>query len=185
MPPKKKKSEEVPAETKMPAEAPEKPAKPQAGGGLKMAAVGALFVIALALAIYFILLLPGTSFVPGTAVDAETFKGIFANASKVYIIMDVRGAPDSATSQNVIQCGIDFAASSGMGGKVVTPMSFGSEGCVAPDGPRPIKECVSLLSDGVTVYVREGPGGATYHSNGMVVTVGREYSLGTCGIKRT
>jgi hypothetical protein len=145
-----------------------------------MALLGAVIFLA-----YYIISLPENSFVPGAEVDAETFKGIFIDARTVFIVMDVRGAGSDAVSNNILQCGVDFAASSGMGGKSVTPMSFGPEGCVAPDGEHASKECFAMLKNGVTIYVKEGQGGAKYYSNGMVVSVGPEYSVGLCGIKAT
>ncbi|MFH0884124.1 MAG: hypothetical protein V1861_00255 [Candidatus Micrarchaeota archaeon] len=154
------------------------------GGLIKGIMVFGLLAAVLFLAYYFITL-SENSFVPGTEVDAETFKGIFTHSENVYIVMDVRGAPDNVVANNVLQCGVDFAASSGMGGKIVTPISFGNDGCVTPDGFHKPKECFAMLSNGVTIYVKEGPGGAKYYSNGMVVLVGNQYSLGTCGIKVT
>jgi hypothetical protein len=153
------------------------------GAPLKAFAVLALFVAALLLA-YYLLGISGSAFDTGSEVDAETFKGIFLNATNVYIVMDVRGAGNDVISNNVIQCGVDFASSSGMGGKLVTPISLSDAGCVTPDGTPTVRECFSMLRDGITVYVKEGPGGAKYYAKGMVVTVGQQYALGTCGIKR-
>ncbi len=153
------------------------------GGLMKGILIIALLASALFLAYYFITM-PENAFVPGSDVDAETFKNIFLHSQNVFIVMDVRGVTDDAVSNNVLQCGVDFASSSGMGGKVVTPISFGNDGCVAPDGVHKAKDCFAMLKDGVTIYVKEGQGGVKYYSNGMVVTVGREYVLGTCGIKR-
>ncbi|MCI0503457.1 hypothetical protein L0Y65_01975 [Candidatus Micrarchaeota archaeon] len=155
----------------------------EAGSPMKAFAVVALLCAAVFLAYYFITL-PENSFVPGAKVDAETFKGIFLDAANVYIVMDVRGAGSAPVSTNILQCGVDFAASSGMGGKSVTYLSFGSEGCVAPDGAHPPKECFAMLKNGITIYVKEAPGEVSYYSNGMVVPVGADYVQGTCGIKR-
>lgn len=123
-------------------------------------------------------------FVPGSEVDVETFKDIFNSAEKVYIFMDVRGVDNPAISTNILQCGVDFAASSGMAGKDVTYFSLADDGCVAPDGAHPDSYCFEQIKDGVTIYVKEGPGGANYYTNGMVVTVGSQYAIGTCGIRR-
>lgn len=150
---------------------------------LKTAAVVILLVIALALAYYF-LNQSSSAFVPGTSVDADTFKSAFAGASNIFIVMDVRGVSDSTVSNNILQCGVDFAGSSGMGGKSVTPISFGNDGCVAPDGKRDPQDCFNMLKNGLTIYVKQGPGGVAYYSNGMVVTVGGNYTLGACSIKR-
>ncbi len=160
--------------------------KPQGskGSALKTAAVVILLVIALALAYYF-LNQSSTAFVPGTSVDADTFKNAFDSASNIFIVMDVRGVTDSTVSNNILQCGVDFAGSSGMGGKAVTPISFGSDGCVAPDGKRDPQDCFNMLKNGITIYVKQGQGGVAYYSNGMVVTVGSNYTLGACAISRS
>lgn len=153
------------------------------GSALKTAAVVVLLVIALALAYYF-LNQSSMAFTPGTSVDAETFKGIFDSASNVFIVMDVRGVKDTKVSDNILQCGVDFAGSSGMGGKSVTPLSLADDGCTAPDGKRDPSDCFSMLKSGLTIYVKQGPGGASYYSNGMVVTVGSNYTMGSCAITR-
>ena len=153
----------------------------QSGSSVKMAAIAFLLIAALVLAYYF--LSQSLSFASGPQVSAESFKDLFRNATNVYIVMDVRGAPDDAVQKNILQCGVDFAASNGMGGKTVTPLSFDKGGCVAPDGMHEIKDCFAMLKGGLTVYVKEGNGGATYYSNGMIVGVGPVYTLGTCSIK--
>jgi len=151
------------------------------GSALKIFALVALLAAAIFLAYYFFTI-GERVFLTGSEVDAETFKGIFLDSENIYIVMDVRGAGNGG---NVLQCGVDFAASSGMGGKSVTPLSMSDEGCVAPDGSHSFKECFAMLKDGVTIYVMDGPGGAKYYTNGMVVTVGDQYAVGTCGISRT
>ena len=148
--------------------------------------VFAVFLLGLFLLIftYYFFVLSDTVFVPGTAVDAETFKSLFTDANTIYILMDVRDVNNELTNQNILQCGVDFAASSGMGGKNVTYLSIGSEGCITATGKRPDKDCFSDLKNGITIYVREGTT-TRYYFNGMVVGVGPEYDVGTCGIKRT
>jgi hypothetical protein len=163
----------------------EEAAKPEgAGSMLKTGAVLLLLFAVVLLAYYYFVVMPGNSFAPGSEVDADTFKGIFANADNLYIVMDVRDAPDDATSTAILQCGVDFAASNGTGGKTVTPISLSKDGCVAPDGMHPTKDCFALLPGGLTIYVKEGSGGVKYYSNGMVVRVSSNYTVGTCGIKR-
>ncbi|MFN7990635.1 MAG: hypothetical protein U0R44_00600 [Candidatus Micrarchaeia archaeon] len=161
-----------------------KAGKSPGGSGIKTAAVVLLAIVFIALAYYF-LTSSESRFVPSSEVDAETFKGIFANATKVFIVMDVRGASSDKARTSILQCGVDFASSSGMGGKTVTPISFGNDGCVAPDGKKDDKQCFAMLKDGITVYVVQGTSGTRYYSNGMVVTVSEDYAVGTCGIKRT
>lgn len=151
-------------------------------GLLKGAAVAILAILVACMAYYFYSQ-PQHIFQPGPQVDEGTFKGIFANASAVSIVMDVRGARDNSTARNIMQCGVDFAGSTGMGGKAVSPFSIGSEGCVAQDGPHPVDWCISQMRGTVVIYVKDGSG-ASYHADALVVGIGPQYALGSCGIKR-
>jgi hypothetical protein len=171
-------------------ERPEKAAAPvtDKGAMLKIAAIALLGVLVVVLAYYF-LVLSSPTFIPGSEVDVETFKGAFASASKVYIVMDIRGISNESLRGSIMQCGVDFAGSTPMGGKQVVPMSFSNTDCTIPpvnktdNGIRTLKECASMLKDGLTIQVKEGPGGAKYYSNGMVVFVRPGYEAGTCGMK--
>ena len=148
----------------------------------KNLALAGLVVLAIALAYYFITS-SETTFNPGSKTDQETFANTFEDTGRIFIVMDTRGVSDSQISDNILQCGVDFAGSTGMGGKNVTPIGIDSSSCTAPDGTHQTKECFSWLKSGLTIYVKEGsPPGADYYSNGMVVRLGREYAVGTCGI---
>jgi len=150
---------------------------------MKIATLTVLALIAAGLAAYFFLL-PHDTFAPGAEVDSETFKDIFLKASNVYILSDVRGVTDSNTTQDILQCQVDFASSSGMGGKNVSYFSIGAEGCFATDGKHPDSFCFSQPGNGVTIYVHSG-NITHFYSNGMSVGVDNTYKFGTCGIKRT
>ena len=167
-----------------PADVPVK-AKVETPRSYKNLAVAALIILAIALAYYFFTT-SGTTFNPGARTDAETFKNAFEDAGRVFIVMDARGVSDPKVGDNILQCGVDFAGSTGMGGKNVTPLGIDSGSCTAPDGTHELKECFSWLGSGITIYVKGGePAGAEYFSNGMVVRVGRDYATGTCGIHRS
>jgi hypothetical protein len=147
-----------------------------------MAAVALLAVFVIILAWHF-LGASATTFVPGPGVDANTFKDTFTTASRVLIVMDVRGAANDSVSHNVLQCGVDFSGSSGMGGKNVTHMSLSKDGCVADDGDHTVEYCISQLKDGVVIYVQPGAS-SSYYSDALVVGVGAQYAVGSCAIKR-
>ncbi len=148
----------------------------------KIWAVVILAVLVLAMAWHFVTS-AATTFNPGAAVDAETFKDIFNQADKVYIIMDVRGVRDANASRNILQCGVDFAGSSGMGGKNVSYLSLGDDGCVAGDGAHTAEYCISLLKNGIVIYVKEGTS-SSYYSNALVVGVGPQYPASSCAIRK-
>ncbi len=148
---------------------------------LKIAAVVLLALFVLVIAWYF-LRSSATTFVPGSGVDAGTFKDIFSSASRVYIVMDVRGVTDANTSRNILQCGVDFAGSSGMGGKNVSYISMSNSGCVQDYGSYTLDYCISQLKNGIVIYVKEGTS-SSYYSNALVVGVGPQYAVGSCAIK--
>ncbi|VVC02600.1 Uncharacterised protein [Candidatus Bilamarchaeum dharawalense] len=142
-------------------------------------------IILLAIALFFVnfYLNPNQQFVFGKNITEDEFKDVFASAQKVYIVMDVRNSGDQTTTNNVLQCGVDFAASSGMGGKDVTPLSFADDGCIVPSGKKTMAECLPMINDGVVVYVRGGSDPAKYYSNAVLVSVGQQYAVGLCGIR--
>ncbi len=150
---------------------------------MKNLAVIVLCIVLVLLAYHFITY-SDNNFIPGSPTDSETFKSDFNSANLISIVMDGRGVTDQSTLNNILQCGVDFAGSSGMGGKKVNYFSISNENCAASDGFHNYKYCFSKLPEGLTIYVKEGTTGTTYYDNGMVVTVGKNYTLGTCGIKR-
>jgi hypothetical protein len=175
--------EPVPEEESYTLEVPEEEPRPKEKGGLlkKLAVIG-LGVVAVAFILYF-LSLPGSTFAPGRVVDQAEFTDIFSATDDIYIVMDVRGVADQNTMRNILQCGVDFAGSSGMGGKNPMYFSVDNQGCVAPDGYHDYEYCFSQLQDGLTIYVHKGSQ-YSFHENGMVVGVGPDYAFGTCGIHR-
>ncbi len=154
------------------------------GSSLKTAAFAILFVAVATLAVYVLFIQPTEKFVPGSVVDSQTFLQIFDSTENVYIFMDVRGVTDPDVKHNILQCGVDFAASSGMGPKNATYFSLGEDGCITPKGSSEDAYCFNEIRHGVAIYIHEGPT-TSYHSNGILVGVGKNYSLGTCGIHRS
>jgi len=149
------------------------------GGAIKLGAVVLLAALVLALAYYFFL-----------RADAETFREAFASAGNVYIVMDVRNVSDFNVSDGILQCGVDFAGSPGMGGKNATIFSLTDEGgaekgCIVADSVKyhPVSECLSWLNGGVALYVKGGPGSVAYTRNSIIVPIGANYTRGGCGIK--
>ena len=172
-----------PEPPKSEASEPEKNGSSQA---MKLAAIVVLLIVAGSLAIYFILQ-PANRFVPGTQVSQETFLNIFESSENVIIFMDVRGIPEQPVRKNVMQCGVDFAGSSGLATKNVTFFSLGDEGCIVPTGPATDEYCFGELKNALTIYVQDAEGESyhSYHSNGLIVAVNESYQEGTCGIHRS
>ncbi len=159
------------------------PKEPQKdnGGATKFLFIAALIIAVAVLAFY--ILQPKDQFIPGASVDETTFLNNFDSAQYVYIVMDVRGIDDDLLRKNILQCGVDFAGSSGLAPKNVTYYSLGDAGCVTVDGSKSAEYCFSQVRNGMAIYVHDG-NTTSYYSNGITVGVDTSYQLGTCGIHR-
>ncbi len=144
----------------------------------------AVFILAVLVIIFavFYFISSSTDFVPGQSVTPAQFQNELVSAGKVFILMDVRGAQNASVRGSIMQCGVDFAESTYLGSKNVSPLSFDNKECTDANGTRPLSECASELKDGITIDIRAGQPAVRYFSNGMLVTVGPEYTLGSCGI---
>jgi len=175
---KKKKPEDPKEEPELPEEAPEPQPEPKDNKILKTAAVAVLLVIAAFFVYHFLYY----------RVSAEGFAELFADSEKVFIVMDVTDIEDQEIKTNVMQCAVDFAGSSGMAGKNVSYFSIENETCYVleykEEGILTKEFCMEALDEGITIYVEEGPGGAEYFRDHMMVYVGSNYTLGTCGIHK-
>lgn len=153
---------------------------------MKIMAICAIAIVLLIVVLGFIYL-SSNNFVPGNQVNESAFKDVFMAAPKVFIVMDIRGAQDNHTRNNIMQCGIDFAGSTPLGGKDVVPISIGDQECITPDGPEPISSCISELKGGLTIEISQvtptTPEGARFFSNGMEVFIGSNYTANSCGFK--
>jgi hypothetical protein len=161
---------------------PEQPPREEGTGATKYLLIAALLICVAVFAYYFVLQ-PKDQFLPGASVDETTFLHNFDSAQRVYIVMDVRNIADDEVQRNVLQCGVDFAASSGLGPKNATYFSISDAGCVTPQGAADTEYCFSEIRKGMTIYIIEGDH-TQYYSNGIVVGVNSTYELGTCGIHR-
>jgi hypothetical protein len=189
---KKKPEPEAVSEVIKPGPEPSKP--PASSDFIKLGAVVILAVIVVAMAWYFISLPPANTFVPGPGVNATAFQSAFLKAGHVYVVMDTRGLNGTATASNILQCGVDFSGSSGMGGKTVTYVSLSDSGCMeatlgsngSAEGSttnQTVGSCISQLKNGIVVYVENGAN-SYYYSNALMVGIGSNYTIGTCGIRR-
>jgi hypothetical protein len=120
----------------------------------------------------------------GNEVNAQTFLSIFGKEDKVYLVMDVRNVTEQKTKTNILQCGVDFAASNGLVTKNLTFYSFDDkQGCVALEGIFPLEYCMNKINeDGITIYVQEG-NSSKFYTNALVVGVGTDYAEGKCSIR--
>jgi hypothetical protein len=174
------KAEEKPPEPEEPEEymieIDEELQQPDKGSGMKMLALAVLLIVVAFLAYHFL-------FPYGWPVAEAEFKDLFSSADRIFILMDTRGVVDVPTKRNILQCGVDFAGSTGMVEKNVTYLAVDDGNCTARDGIHETSYCFSQLDDGMTIHIGEGSETRLY-SNGMVVGVGPNYIIGTCGIHR-
>ena len=148
----------------------------------------AVLVLVLAVFYFAFTTLQKQTFHFGKEITGNQFAAAFASAQKVNIFMDVQGLEaDDVLRKNVIQCGVDFSGSSGMGGKNVSYFSVDSASCVSYAGNSSSKtglnDCYAKVSSGLTIYVASG-NSTKFYDNAMLVGIGKNYTLGSCGINR-
>ncbi|MBI5223080.1 hypothetical protein HY990_01530 [Candidatus Micrarchaeota archaeon] len=134
--------------------------------------------------IYYLSVFLKRDFSPGKEVDPDTFKEIFRTSKDIVILMDVRSVSDDQLRRNILQCGVDFAGSSGFADKNVTYLSASDDGCISPSGSHPSSFCYDSLTDVLTIDIVSGSS-THYYANGMVVGVNGNYTLSSCSIKRS
>lgn len=178
-------------------------------GKLKMAAACLLVVLALALGYHFLTSPQGPpgpgngtnssisanstpqqgSLGLGKEVNIQTFSAILANSADVFIVMDVRGVNDPAVRHSILQCGVDFAGSPGLGGKALTVYSLDGQNCMgaSQQGNRSVltnytsSYCFGQMANGMAIYLHEG-NETRFYTNAMAVGLGENYTAGGCSI---
>lgn len=163
---------------------------------MKTAAVAILAVAALAVAAYILMGQPGPlpEQDPWEGKDQmymEDFAESLSSASHVYIMMDLRGAPSGKARTNIMQCGVDLASSTAIGGVPKTFYSMDSE-CIKSldDGTTvtvPDSECLAEIgaardSDGEAIFYIRKANETLIFANELVVGIGEEYSDMECSI---
>ncbi len=159
-------------------------------------AVAVLLVAALAVGAYILMGQPE----PGPEQDPwegreevyiEDFAENLASASHIYIMMDLRGAPSGKARTNIMQCGVDLASSTAIGGIPKTFYSIDSE-CIKSleDGTTstlPLSECTAEIDAArdeagkAILYIRKANETLVF-GNELVVGMGEEYSSMECSI---
>ncbi len=122
----------------------------------------------------------------GAEINGETFIHLLENAETIYIVMDIRNVSNNSTKKNILQCGVDFASSTGLVGRNVRYMALDpEEGCIVGDfdstSVESIPGCLGKLNDAMSLYVTEGDE-TKYYTKAAVVGVGEYYNIGTCDI---
>ncbi len=134
-----------------------------------------LFIIAVAFG-YFIF------FGQEKTVDPQQFLSALQNASKFYVIQDLRGS-DETVRRNIMQCGVDIAGSQGLAvlNKNISIYALEDSKCTTLNGEKTLSEC-SDTSDGVVFYISKGDK-TLFYAKKMNIGIGANYTLKSCNIK--
>ncbi|MFH1222199.1 MAG: hypothetical protein V1492_03885 [Candidatus Micrarchaeota archaeon] len=157
-----------------------------------IALVIGILVVAAGIFIFFYTPQPPDSnavpeFNKGAKINQETFLSLLSEAKKIYVVMDIRNVSSNLTSRNILECGVDFAGSSGLANRNVIYLSMENERCVAAsltgfNKTTTNADCMDMInSDGMSLYVQQGNETA-YYNRAAIIGVGEGYVLGTCSI---
>jgi CxxC motif-containing protein len=120
-------------------------------------------------------------------VDKETFLNSLAEAQRIFIIMDLRGVSNDVVRNNIMQCGVDFAATlplTGFPHENLTVYVLEDDKCTGTATTKTVKTCLDESNSGVSIIVTQNVKTTTYYKNRVIVKVGEQYKLGTCSIKK-
>ncbi len=149
---------------------------------LKVAATAVIVIIALVMAYYFLYYQSGPASPKlGAPINMPTFAALLLQAQNVYVVMDVSNATGQV-KQGIIECGVDFAGSPGLGGKNKTFFSIDTGGhCIGANATYPSSWCFGQMENGLSILVQ--PGNSTsFYTNAMVVGIGDNYTAGGCSV---
>ncbi|MFA5411755.1 MAG: hypothetical protein WC350_00175 [Candidatus Micrarchaeia archaeon] len=85
----------------------------------KAVATGVIIIAAFAIAAYIFFMQPGQPPDPWAGRDEvylSEFSETLASSSELYLVMDLRGAREDAVRSNIMQCAVDIAYSTAIGG---------------------------------------------------------------------
>ncbi len=113
------------------------------------------------------------------------FNKYLSNSKYVYIVMDLEDAVNNKSSDNIMQCGVDFAGSLG-GMKIVYVYAISKNNTCyyntyITDKYSCFKQLGTIKSEPI-IYIRQGDN-TTYVDNIAYVGVNDEYKRGTCSVK--
>jgi hypothetical protein len=145
----------------------------------------AILVIAAVAVAFFILSqtanAPQASFLSGKNASAGVFLENLANAQKVYIVQDLRGANESER-RSIQQCGVDFAGSRGLVQKNKIVFAFENSDCLSlEEGKKDIGSCINELNGNTVLYVRKGNATVVYE-NALLIELGGTYQKNSCSV---
>ena len=142
-----------------------------------------VIVVLAIVAAYFIIFSPlAARYYPeGFPVDRSEFLPALSEASKVYIVMDIRHAAP-AVQRNILQCGVDFAGSEGLVEKEIITHAIDNDRCVTlNNASRYIEDCLNEIRDEIVLYIQQGDQ-TVFYPHAALVGIGEDYRLYDCRI---
>ncbi|GEM_PF-1347424 len=107
-------------------------------------------------------------------------------ANDVHIVMDLRGSEGKARA-NIMQCGIDLAAGSGLVSKTLHVYSFEGGICTTQEGEMPIADCINELqaartAQGHVIFYAEKGDSVKIYEQELLIGVNESYEYKDCSV---
>lgn len=117
---------------------------------------------------------------------AQYFIDNAVEANDVHIVMDLRGA-EGKTRANIMQCGVDIAAGSGLISKTLHIYSFEGDICTTQEGETPIANCINELqaartAPGHVIFYAEKGDTLTIYEQELLIGVNETYEYKDCSV---
>ncbi len=163
---------------------------PAKWGALKMFAVLLLVALAAVSFYYFVYVYPNSSngqngggapdYAKGILADKSVFLSKLQSSGQVYLVMDLRNASELQRGY-IMQCGTDFAGSTGLVGKDIVSYALEDASCTSIDGQMKLNDCINKAMGGVGIYIRSS-GATAFFSDKFIIGIGGNYTAGTCRV---
>jgi len=159
-------------------------------GASKLFAVLLLVALAAVSFYYFIYIYPNSGngqtmgavpdYAKGVLADKSVFLAKLQSSGQVYLIMDLRNASELQRGY-IMQCGTDFAGSTGLVGKDIISYALEDGACTSIDGQMKLNDCINKAMGGVGLYIRSA-GTTAFFTDKFIIGVGNNYTAGTCRV---
>ncbi len=157
--------------------------KKQDNGLLKNAIVLIAVLVAVGIG-YYILTQPPIEikYDNGETATSAIFTEGLQNANKVFIVMDIRGVASEKQKGNIMQCGTDFAGSSGLVEKELVIYAIEGNSCMNLNSTNlKVNDCLADAISNFAIIINGGSK-TTFMKNRAIVGIGEEYEFGECKV---
>lgn len=115
--------------------------------------------------------------------SSDEFATYIQGTKQIFIVMDLRNSFEP-TRTNIMQCGTDFAGSTGIAGKPIEVMAVEGAACTLLNKTASISECVGKIAstaNSAAIFIRSY-NDTVFYKDKMVVGVSQSYKPKDCGI---